>query len=107
MSRSRFWVRTLAYGPTTDRSIRNFKQIKIEDICPLLWAAVHKTVTLVETELFLKGKVRLIIYLLCEVGKAAKLRNQRAFTEQIHSIDFKILEIVRLFGVTSCKCGVR
>ena len=100
-------MRTRDYGSTTDRSIRNFKKINVEAICPLLRADVHTTLTLVETELLLKRKLRVIIYLLWEVGKVAKLRNPRAVTEQIHSLAFKILEIVRVFGVTFRKCGVR
>ena len=87
--------------------MRNFKRIEIVAICPLLWADVHITVTLVETKLLLKRKVRLIIYFLYEVGKVAKLRNPRAVTIQIYSLDYKIVDILRVFGVTSRKRGVR
>ena len=49
----------------------------------------------------------MIIYLPCEFWKVAKLQNLRAVTEQIHLLDFKILEIGRLFVVIYCKCVVR
>ena len=100
-------MRTRAYGATTDRFIRNFKRLEIEAICPLLSADVYTTVTLVGTEPLLKRIIGVIIYLLCKVGKVAKFRNPRAVREQIHFLDFKILEIVRVFVVTARKCSVR